>query len=197
MVGGRAVGAEVKEIKERLMRSRALLTEEEGVGEQGVGLGAEGRGRVSDHRAGFRSVSAPTRVTELARKQSRATVANPVQEATVANRMQNAKNVASDEQDATYVEDSCEAESPTVMTFTVKDMDARICRRIGIYRERAGLTQEELGAKLDPPVRRNEVNRWENGHKTPVRWRQHQIAEVLGIDPGLLYSENGDGQHER
>jgi DNA-binding transcriptional regulator YiaG len=106
--------------------------------------------------------------------------------------MQNAHNVASCAESATYEDEEVESESSTVMTFTVKDMDARICRRIGIYRERAGLTQEQLGARLDPPVRRNEVNRWENGHKTPYRWRQHQIALVLGVDPGLLYVENGD-----
>lgn len=123
------------------------------------------------------------------------TVAVSAQGATVAKRMQNAKNVASDERNATYGNPLRGAGSDAVMTFTVKDMDARICRRIGVFRERANLTQEELGALLDPPVRRNEVNRWENGHKTPVRWRQHQIADALGIDPGLLYSENGSGPH--
>lgn len=118
-----------------------------------------------------------------------------MQRATVAKDMQIAENVAFCGENATYAEDSPAAESPTVMTFTVKDMDARICRRIGTYRERAGLTQEQLAALLGPPVRRNEVNRWENGHTTPHRHTIHRIAEALGIDPGLLYSENGDG-HE-
>lgn len=120
------------------------------------------------------------------------TVANSVGDATVAKRMQNAKNVASGAQNATYGEDLREAESAAVMTFTVKDMDARVCRRIGVFRERGGLTQEQLGTQLDPPVRRNEVNRWENGHVTPSRARLHQIADVLGIDPGWFYLENGN-----
>lgn len=121
------------------------------------------------------------------------TLANLDRDATVAKRVDFAENVAFFEGNATYVEAVNDGESATTMTFTVADMNARVTKRITVFRERAGFTQEQLGASLDPPVRRNEVNRWEAGDHMPRPATLFQIADVLGIDPGLFFSPNGDG----
>lgn len=45
-------------------------------------------------------------------------------------------------------------------------------------------SQEELGHKLNPPVNRGAVNKWEKGRVTNIR-KEHieQLAEIFGVHP--------------
>jgi hypothetical protein len=110
--------------------------------------------------------------------------------ATDAKRVEFATNVANQPKFATYEESGREEESSSTMTYTEADLDARVMRNLARFREHANLTQEALGAKLDPPVRRNEINRWEN-KRPPKRITLLQMADVLGIDPGLFWTDPG------
>lgn len=49
-------------------------------------------------------------------------------------------------------------------------------------REHLGLTQEELGAKLSPPVSFAAVSSWESGAKKIPKKRVAELARVLGVD---------------
>lgn len=59
---------------------------------------------------------------------------------------------------------------------------------MGLYikelREQMGLTQEELGQCLDPPVNRAAVNKWETGKVENIK-RCHikQLAKKFGVTP--------------
>lgn len=54
-------------------------------------------------------------------------------------------------------------------------------------RTAAGLTQEELGKKLSPPVNRAAVNKWEGGRVSNIkRGYIEQMARIFGVDPVKL-----------
>lgn len=76
------------------------------------------------------------------------------------------------------------------MTLTVADMTARIARNLLSARETEGLSQEWVGERLDPPVRRNEISRWEHGQHRPGEIRLLQLAEILNRDPGWFFAEH-------
>lgn len=51
----------------------------------------------------------------------------------------------------------------------------------------AGMSQEDLGLALDPPVRQATVSRWERGLMEPGRKYKIQIASVLSVDASSLF----------
>lgn len=63
--------------------------------------------------------------------------------------------------------------------------------RIRKLRTEAGLTQEELGNRLDPPVTYAAVGMWEKGKSRPRLDKLEQLAGILGTTP--YYLLNGDG----
>lgn len=67
-------------------------------------------------------------------------------------------------------------------------------QRIHDKRKELGLTQEELGKKLDPPVKRQAVCKWENGETGEIK-RSYiaQLAHLFECDPvWLMGLENID-----
>lgn len=59
---------------------------------------------------------------------------------------------------------------------------------LGLWRERVGLTQEQVGQRIDPPVDKGTVSRWENAG--PGRLTLGVIAayaEALDLSPADLY----------
>lgn len=63
--------------------------------------------------------------------------------------------------------------------------------RIRKLRVEAGLTQEELGSRLDPPVTYAAVGMWEKGKSKPRLDKLEQLAGILGTT--AYYLLNGDG----
>ena len=65
-------------------------------------------------------------------------------------------------------------------------------RRLAQARERAGLSQTQLGvlAGLDPAVASPRINQYERGKHEPQLRTAKQLAEVLGIPPAFLYTED-------
>lgn len=62
-----------------------------------------------------------------------------------------------------------------------------------------GLSQEELGKMLTPPVNRAAVNKWETGQVENIK-RNHiqQLAKHFGISPAkLMCFEDSDDQSDR
>lgn len=51
----------------------------------------------------------------------------------------------------------------------------------------AEMTQAQLGALLDPPVRQSTVARWERGLMEPRRTYKAQLARVLYLDVSTLF----------
>ncbi|WP_028839816.1 MULTISPECIES: helix-turn-helix domain-containing protein [Thermomonas] len=65
-------------------------------------------------------------------------------------------------------------------------------QRLAQARERAGLSQRQLGvlAGLDPAVASPRINQYERGKHEPQVETAKQLAEVLGIPPAFLYTED-------
>ena len=65
-------------------------------------------------------------------------------------------------------------------------------QRLAQARERAGLSQTQLGvlAGLDPSVASPTINQYERGKHEPQLKRAKRLAEVLGISPAFLYTED-------
>lgn len=65
-------------------------------------------------------------------------------------------------------------------------------RRLAQARERAGLSQTQLGvlAGLDPAVASPRINQYERGKHEPQLKTAKRLAEVLGIPPAFLYTED-------
>lgn len=65
-------------------------------------------------------------------------------------------------------------------------------KRLSQARARAGLTQSELGlrAGLDPAVASPRINQYERGKHEPQLKTAKRLAEVLGIPPAFLYTED-------
>lgn len=69
----------------------------------------------------------------------------------------------------------------------------RIGARIAAVRAERGITQEELGAKLRPPVDPQTVGRWERAVREPSFDRITQIASALRVpEKKLLVAEETD-----
>ena len=64
--------------------------------------------------------------------------------------------------------------------------------RLAQARERSGLSQTQLGvlAGLDPAVASPTINQYERGKHEPQLKRAKRLAEVLGIPPAFLYTED-------
>lgn len=65
-------------------------------------------------------------------------------------------------------------------------------QRLAEARERAGLSQTQLGvlAGLDPAVASPRINQYERGKHEPQLKTAKRLAEVLGIPPAFLYTED-------
>jgi transcriptional regulator with XRE-family HTH domain len=65
-------------------------------------------------------------------------------------------------------------------------------QRLAQARERAGLSQTQLGvlAGLDPSVASPRINQYERGKHEPQLKTAKRLAEVLGIPPAFLYTED-------
>jgi len=64
--------------------------------------------------------------------------------------------------------------------------------RLAQARGRAGLSQKQLGilAGLDPSVASPRINQYERGRHEPQLKTAKQLAEVLGIPPAFLYTND-------
>lgn len=64
--------------------------------------------------------------------------------------------------------------------------------RLAQARERAGLSQKQLGilAGLDPSVASPRINQYERGRHEPQLKTAKQLAEVLGVPPAFLYTDD-------
>ena len=64
--------------------------------------------------------------------------------------------------------------------------------RLAQARKRAGLSQRQLGvlADLDPTVASPRINQYERGKHEPQLKTAKRLAEVLGIPPAFLYTED-------
>lgn len=64
--------------------------------------------------------------------------------------------------------------------------------RLAEARKRAGLSQRQLGvlADLDPTVASPRINQYERGKHEPQLKTAKRLAEVLGIPPAFLYTED-------
>ena len=65
-------------------------------------------------------------------------------------------------------------------------------RRLAEARKRAGLSQRQLGvlADLDPTVASPRINHYERGKHEPQLKTAKRLAEVLGIPPAFLYTDD-------
>lgn len=65
-------------------------------------------------------------------------------------------------------------------------------QRLAEARERAGLSQTQLGvlAGMDPAVASPRINQYERGKHEPQLKTAKRLAEVLGIPPAFLYTED-------
>ncbi|MBS1939639.1 MAG: helix-turn-helix transcriptional regulator [Bacteroidetes bacterium] len=65
-------------------------------------------------------------------------------------------------------------------------------RRLAQARERAGFSQTQLGvlAGMDPAVASPRINQYERGKHEPQLKTAKRLAEVLGIPPAFLYTED-------
>jgi len=65
-------------------------------------------------------------------------------------------------------------------------------RRLAFARERAGLSQKQLGilAGLDPAVASPRINQYERGKHEPQLKTAKQLADVLGIPAAFFFTED-------
>lgn len=61
-----------------------------------------------------------------------------------------------------------------------------LAKKIREAREARGLTQAELGARLNPSMSQSGVANWELGFRVPPASALSQLAEVLDIDAGEM-----------
>lgn len=69
---------------------------------------------------------------------------------------------------------------------------AIFAERLAQARIRKGLSQKQLGvlAGMDPAVASPRINQYERGKHEPQLKTAKQLAEVLGIPPAFLYTED-------
>ena len=65
-------------------------------------------------------------------------------------------------------------------------------RRLAFVRERAGLSQTQLGllAGMDPSVASPRINQYERGKHEPQLKTAKQLADALGVPPAFFYTED-------
>lgn len=65
-------------------------------------------------------------------------------------------------------------------------------RRLAFARERAGLSQKQLGilAGMDPAVASPRINQYERGKHEPQLKTAKQLAEALGVPAAFLYTDD-------
>ncbi|MET0671102.1 MAG: helix-turn-helix transcriptional regulator [Xanthobacteraceae bacterium] len=68
-------------------------------------------------------------------------------------------------------------------------IDHRLGVRLREIRERRGLAQEELAARLDVPV--SAVQGWEDGRDALDLWQITGLAEALDVAPALMLEMPG------
>jgi len=80
--------------------------------------------------------------------------------------------------------------------MTDRDAHARHAQLVGAnlrdHRTHAGLSQHQLGEQMDPPVRRNEVNAWENGRRAPDARNLERLAAALHCHWTDLYARRNN-----
>lgn len=54
------------------------------------------------------------------------------------------------------------------------------------WRKYAGLTLEELGGRMDPPISKGMLSQYESGKRAPLQERLAAIAAALGTTPGQI-----------
>ena len=68
-------------------------------------------------------------------------------------------------------------------------MSKNMGKRIAQKREEKGWSQEELGAKLNPPVTRQSISRWEQGAVADVKRSYiEQMSKLFNCDPVWLFA---------
>ena len=72
------------------------------------------------------------------------------------------------------------------------DRNSIFAIRLAQARERAGLSQKQLGilAGMDPAVASPRINQYERGRHEPQLKTAKRLADVLGIPPAFLYTED-------
>ena len=72
------------------------------------------------------------------------------------------------------------------------DRNSIFAIRLAQARERAGLSQKQLGilAGMDPAVASPRINQYERGRHEPQLKTAKQLAEALGIPPAFLYTDD-------
>lgn len=81
------------------------------------------------------------------------------------------------------------------MVGTVAPMPTRIGQRkprriyLAEWREHRGLTQKQLGERLDPPKTDMAVSRWERGERRLNTGTIDQVCYALDIEPMDLYRD--------
>ena len=66
--------------------------------------------------------------------------------------------------------------------------------RIRAARQAAGYTQQTFAIALG--IDQANVSRWERGRAMPHDTRRRQLAQLLGIDPNVLFAYPPDGGEE-
>jgi transcriptional regulator with XRE-family HTH domain len=64
-------------------------------------------------------------------------------------------------------------------------------------RTASNLTQEEVGALFDPPLRTNEISRYENAHSKPSDRKLMRFAEIYNVDVSELFAPLPDEEERR
>jgi len=67
-----------------------------------------------------------------------------------------------------------------------------VARRLRQARERAGISQRELGirAGIDPFAASARINQYERGKHVPDIWTAERLAKVLGVPAAYLYAQD-------
>jgi transcriptional regulator with XRE-family HTH domain len=67
-----------------------------------------------------------------------------------------------------------------------------VARRLRQARERAGISQRELGirAGIDPFAASARINQYERGKHVPDIWTAARLARVLGVPSAYLYAQD-------
>ena len=74
----------------------------------------------------------------------------------------------------------------------VGQIQRRFGQRLKQLRREAGLRQHQLAARLQPPVSKETISRYERGHRSPSMRQIGQLGEALGIDVVELWRGAGD-----
>ncbi len=73
--------------------------------------------------------------------------------------------------------------------------ETKVCENILFYRQKQGITQKALAAKLD--ISFKTLSSWEVGRNRPDIGYVPDICKALGITPNLLFDRNAGIRHEQ